>query len=772
MARLPARTATAALPGSVTVSRLQARVWGVVQGVGFRPFVYRLASELGLLGWVRNDGDGVVVEVEGTHDRLIAFLDRIVREKPVPSLIYALDHRFLKPIGFKEFKIVHSESAGPPRVWVLPDLALCAACRNELLDSSDRRFHYPFTNCTHCGPRFTIIEALPYDRPSTTMKGFVMCSECGREYEDPLDRRFHAQPNACPVCGPRVTFSSGTDRVDGDEAIDRAVSSLKSGQTLALKGIGGYHLLVDAGDEEAVDRLRVRKRRRRKALAVMFPDVETLRQHVQIPPFAETLLTSSQAPILLLPRLPDAPPTIAEGVAPGSPYLGVFLPYTPLHAILLHELGRPLVATSGNLSEEPIVHEDDEAVPRLGHLCDAFLVHDRPIARHADDSVVHFLTQPEVKPQILRRARGYAPLPVLAGRTLPPILAVGGHQNVTFALSRGEEVILSQHLGDMESLATRTAYKRAIEDFVRLYEVRPQAVAHDLHPDYYTTHVAEDFGLPLVPVQHHHAHLAACLLENQVDGKALGIIWDGTGYGTDGTVWGGEFLLGDANGYQRVGSLFPFRLPGGERAVKEPWRVALSLLAESYGEELPPGLPLTERMDPSTLNTVWSLARKGSMSPVTSSMGRLFDGVSALLGLTTVNTHDAEAAQQLEYAAWRHGAPARPLPYALVEKEMLTLDWRETVRAVVEGVLAGTDVNALAAAFHATLVHAAVEIAMRIGQPQVALAGGVFCNRRLTESLLMRFAESGHHAFVHSQLPPTDGSLSAGQLWVAAHQLG
>jgi hydrogenase maturation protein HypF len=757
---------------TVDQERLQVRVLGIVQGVGFRPFVYRLAMELHLSGWIRNDGEGVTIEVEGPHPALLTFLERLRRNKPQPAFIYALDRRFLSPLGYDSFEIRESDLEGPPLVWILPDLATCGECRREVLDPRNRRFRYSFTNCTHCGPRFTIIEGLPYDRPRTTMKTFQMCERCGEEYHDPGDRRFHAQPNACPHCGPELQFrSDGEIMAEGKEALRLAVDRVRNGKILALKGLGGYQLIVDARNEKAAAELRRRKRRPYKAFAVMYPNLESLQRHVEIPSFAEPYLSSSQAPILLLQRTSEGWREIAPSVAPRSPYLGVFLPYTPLHILFLSDLGFPVIATSGNISDEPIQYQDEEALEKLAPLCDGFLIHNRPIRHHADDSVLQIVTRPQSKLQMLRRARGYTPLPILAPRSLPPILALGGHLNVTFALSRGREIILSQHLGDMESYESRSVYRKTLEDFLRLYEIKPQAVVHDLHPDYFTTRMASEFHLPAIAVQHHHAHMAACMLENQIDGPVLGLTWDGTGSGPDQTIWGGEILLGDPRNYQRIGSLYPFRLPGGEKSIKETWRIALSLLWESYGDGLPRDLPLFQEVPEKPLELILQMIRKGISSPMTTSMGRLFDGISALLGISYESTHQAESAQRLEYAAWGYGTQAAPLSFPVKEQDILRLDWRELVRALVERYRKGEPQENLAAAFHLAIVEAALKVARRIQNPGVVMAGGVFCNRYLTEALLLRLQDEGYHGYIHSQLPPTDGSLAVGQLWVAAHQL-
>ncbi|HSR51385.1 MAG TPA: carbamoyltransferase HypF [Acidobacteriota bacterium] len=837
--------------------RMQVSIVGVVQGVGFRPFVFRLAEELKLGGWVRNDESGVTIEVRGTAERLAEFLARLQKDKPPPAILYTVDHRFLPPgqgsgpeppgNGSKTeraaFEIRQSTHSGKPKVWVLPDLAICADCRRELLDCDDRRHGYPFINCTHCGPRFTIIKGLPYDRPKTSMRRFEMCEACLREYEDPQDRRFHAQPNACPECGPQVELLDVEGQVLArkSEALEAAVQAVVRGRILALKGLGGFHLVADAGNESAVAELRRRKGRPYKPFALMYPSLEAVQAHVEVPSWAETLLQSSQSPILLLrrrlashPDCTDSPaPTsgdpsspgkeegqgtealrgpvldavrapntaggpgppgrerldaIAPSVAPDSPDLGVFLPYTPLHVLLLERLARPVVATSGNLSDEPIEHRNEEAVQRLGKLCDLLLVHDRPIVRPADDSVLHVLTRPRLKPQMLRRSRGYAPLPLLASRDLPPILALGGHLNSAFALSRGREIIVSQYLGDLDAWESRQLFQRTVDDFLSLYDIRPQAVVHDLHPDYFTTQLARqlaiEWDVPTAGVQHHHAHLAACLAENEVEGPTLGLTWDGTGYGTDHTIWGGEFLLGDARSFKRVATLHPFRLAGGEKAVKQPWRVALSLLQETYGDDLPLDLPFLSSIPKDFQQGVLQILTCRINSPVTTSMGRLFDGVSALLDISLENTHQAQSAQRLESAAWRaSGAhtgldadtnrpfdsvpePFSPFPSApILEGAPLRLDWRPWIRHVVTSLKSGIPTDTLAADFHRALLRDSLALCLRFDTPHIALSGGVFCNRFLTEGFLASLEAHSRTPLIHTQFPPTDGNLAIGQLW-------
>ncbi len=645
------------------VQRLRVEIHGAVQGVGFRPFVYRLATELGLAGWVINDTTGVVAEVEGAEPELGRFLERISADKPPRAIIQSLQSAWLSPTGYDRFEIRHSDGLGAKTVLVLPDVATCSDCLAELLDPNDRRHRYPFTNCTNCGPRFSIIEALPYDRPNTTMRRFTMCPACQAEYDSPLDRRFHAQPNACPVCGPRLTLyrsgNTGAWECDGEEALQRAADCIRAGQIVAVKGMGGFHLMVDARNGEAINRLRERKPRHEKPFAVMVRDLDQARLLCEVWPEAEALLTSPEAPIIILRRHSRAANTrypISEAVAPGNPNLGVMLPYTPLHHLLLRELGFPVVATSGNLTDEPICTDEQEAMQRLGGIADAFLVHDRPIARHVDDSVAWIVRG---EPRLMRRARGYAPLPVLLKEEIPTILAVGPHLKNTVALSVGRQVFISQHIGDLETPEAMAAFERVIADFLRLYEATPVAIAHDLHPEYLSTHYAlersnvQRFNARTVGVQHHHAHLAACLAENGVDGPALGVTWDGTGYGADGAIWGGEFLLGDASGFARVAHLRPFRLPGGDAAIHEPRRAALALLWEIYGDaalEMDDLAPVQAFSSTERRLLAQMLARNVN-APVTTSVGRLFDGIAALIGLQQKVNFEGQAAMALEFAA-------------------------------------------------------------------------------------------------------------------------
>ena len=760
--------------------RLRLEISGAVQGVGFRPFVYRLAREADLAGWVLNDSRGVILEVEGERSALEVFADRVRDEHPPHAVLHRVEATWMPAEGLGDFEIRSSDGGGEKSVAMLPDIATCEACLREVLDPGDRRYDYPFTNCTDCGPRFTIIESLPYDRPLTTMRGFVMCEACRREYEDPADRRFHAQPNACPECGPSLELldADGRPLATGGEALRRAASSIHDGRILAVKGLGGFHLMVDAADESAVERLRRRKGRYEKPLALMVLDLDRARRLVVVSETAAALVGSPRAPIVLLPARDDA--AVAKEVAPGNPCLGVMLAYTPLHHLLMTEVGAPVVATSGNLSDEPIAIDNGEAIARLGGIADLFLMHDRPIARHLDDSVFHLI---EDTPQPLRRARGWAPLPVAVPPTRPSILALGAHLKNTVALSIGDGIFLSQHIGDMETPQAIAAFERVVDDFLDLYEARPAAIARDLHPDYYSSRwvdsqesVTRGLGdLPVVTVQHHHAHLAACLADNQSAGPALGVTWDGTGYGTDGTIWGGELLLGDASGFRRVGALRPFRLPGADAAVKEPRRVALALLWEILG---PKALERTDiaavrSLDETGLAPLARMLETGFGSPPTSSAGRLFDGVAALIGLRHRVAFEGQAAMELEFIADPGERGAYPLPLRAGRSDGIEheLDWRPLVEAVLEDTRRGTAVSIMAGRFHRALVEALVDVAKAIGEERVALTGGCFQNRLLSEWAAERLRGAGFDVLVHRRVPANDGGISFGQVMVAAAQI-
>lgn len=745
--------------------RLRLVIRGAVQGVGFRPFVYRLATELGLTGWVLNSAQGVFVEAEGSLESVQQLLRRVQAEKPPRAFIQSMEHSLLDPVGYTAFEIRHSEEGGEKSVLILPDIATCADCLRELFDPADRRYLYPFINCTHCGPRYSIIEALPYDRPNTTMRVFPMCPTCREEYENPLDRRFHAQPIACPQCGPHLELwnERGHPLATGHAALLEAAEAIRAGRVVALKGLGGFQLVVDARQEGAVRRLRERKRREEKPFALMYPSLEMVRAHCEVSEAEERVLCSPEAPIVLLRRSEQE--AVAPSVAPRNPYLGVMLPYTPLHHLLMRELGFPIVATSGNLSDEPICTDEHEALERLAGIADLFLVHNRPIARHVDDSVVRVLLGREL---VLRRARGYAPLPVLVKELLPPLLAVGAHLKNTVALSVGRQVFLSQHIGDLETAQALEAFRRVVADVRGLWEHQPQAVACDMHPDYLSTQMAHRLGLPVREVQHHLAHTLACMAENELEPPVLGVSWDGTGYGTDGTVWGGEFLLVREEGWERFAHLRPFRLPGGDRAIKEPRRAALGVLYELLGEE---AFALLETaFTPEECRVLASALRQGVQAPLTTSAGRLFDAVAALVGLRQRVNFEGQAAMELEFLT--HGVDSdERYPFAFAgEAPPYLLDWAPLLQAVLEDLRCQTPAAQIAVRFHNTLAEMIVEVAQRAEVERVALSGGCFQNAYLTVRTVRRLAEAGFRPYWHQRVPPNDGGIALGQILAAAWQ--
>jgi hydrogenase maturation protein HypF len=746
-------------------------VRGVVQGVGFRPFVPTAATARGLAGWVRNRADGVRIEVQGPVPVVEDFVRALEREAPPAARLTRVDVEELPPRSEAAFQILESDSGAPPRPSVPADLATCPKCLEEVASPAERRFRYPFTNCTHCGPRWSLIQSLPYDRPRTSMERFALCADCEAEYRDPRDRRFHAQPIACPACGPslRLLSPEGTRLCEAEAALRAAVEAVRSGRVLALQGLGGFHLLVDATNPEAVARQRQRKRRPDKPFAVMFPSLEALRATCVTTPEEEATLTSPSAPILLVRR--RAPGTagapVAEAVAPGNPWLGALLPYTPLHRLLLELAGRPLVCTSGNLSDEPLCIDPAEAVERLRGIADLLLVHDRPIVRPVDDSVARM--GPDGL-QVLRRARGYAPLPLALSSSTPCLLGLGGQLKGTIALTAGSEVVVSQHLGDLGSVQGMQLLERTVEDLTRLLEARPKAVACDLHPDYASSRLGErlatSWGVPLLRVQHHHAHIAACMAEHGLSGPVLGLAWDGAGLGADGTLWGGEALRVEGSRFRRVAHLRPFRLPGGERALREPRRAALGLL---HAMEGPGGAAhLREALAPREAEVLVAMLGRGLQSPVTTSMGRLFDAVAALSGVRVEAGFEGQAAMALEFAAGAGEASEDAYPLPLQEGEPAVADWEPLVRALLADRARGVPAALVAARFHTALAGLAESIALRVGLPRVVLSGGCFQNLRLLREAQARLRSRGFEVWSPRQYPPNDGGLSLGQVAVAA----
>jgi hydrogenase maturation protein HypF len=753
--------------GLAATRRLRVVVHGAVQGVGFRPFVYRLATELRLPGWVINSAQGVFIEVEGEDRVLREFLLRLEGEKPAISFIQSLESWFLDPAGFERFEIRES-SGGEKTALILPDLATCPDCLREVNDPADRRYRYPFTNCTNCGPRFTIIESLPYDRPRTTMRKFTLCAECEREYHDPADRRFHAQPNACPACGPHLELwdRKGALISSRHEALRDAAEAVREAQIVAVKGLGGFHLICDARDEDAVRELRRRKRREEKPFALMYPSFERVLEDCECTEIERRLLRSPESSIVLLRRRGDAG-RLSGSVAPGNPWIGAMLPYTPLHHLLMQELGFPVIATSGNLSEEPICTDEQEALERLRGIADLFLVHGRPILRHVDDSIVREMAGREL---VLRRARGFAPLPVQIEDEAPAIVAVGPHQKNTIAASVGTQVFISQHIGDLETAESLRAFERVNTAFRELYELRPEAVACDMHPDYLSTQYAARQPETRVPVQHHYAHALACMAENRIRPPLLAVTWDGSGFGPDGTVWGGEFLRVTGGGYERVAHLRTFPLPGGEKAVKQPRRVALALLHEIFGDEaFALDLPPVRAFTCEELRVLRAMLKQRINSPLTSSAGRLFDAVAALAGLRQICGFEGQAAMELEFAAdASRRSVCEPYPFSLQGENPIVIDWEPMLREIVA---AGEDLGVTALRFHVTLAAMAAAVARRIGEPKIVLSGGCFQNRLLTELVIRHIQEAGLQPYWHQRVPPNDGGIALGQIAGAARQL-
>ncbi len=748
--------------------RVRVRVEGVVQGVGFRPHVYRLARELGLAGWVLNDERGVVVEVEGDGAAVTRFLERLAADAPPLAAVERLEAEDRAPTGAPGFRIVESARQGDPAALVSADTATCDDCLRELFDPADRRHRHPFISCTNCGPRFTIVRGVPYDRPRTTMAGFAMCGDCRREYEDAADRRFHAQPIACHACGPVVRLADRSEATLAvrDDALAAAAAALRAGRIVAVKGLGGFHLACRADDESAVAALRARKHREEKPFALMAADLRAARALVELGPEEEALLLGRERPIVLAPRRAGAP--VAAAVAPASRELGVMLPYSPVHHLLLADAATTLVMTSGNVSDEPIAYEDDDALARLAGIADIFLLHDRPIHMRTDDSVVRAVRG---RPLMLRRSRGHVPrsleLPLAAPR---PLLACGAELKSTFCLARGRRAWVGHHIGDLATWETLRSFREGIAHFERLFAVAPEVVAHDLHPDYLSTAYAlERDELRPVGVQHHHAHLAACLAEHGEQGPAVGVIYDGTGYGLDGTVWGGELLAGDLCDFERAGHLWPVPMPGGEQAIREPWRMARAWLLAAGAT----ARALAARVGPERWDAVGELARRGVASPETSSIGRLFDAVGALCGGPLRVTYEGQAAVELEALAAPEAAAGGVYPLPVGGDHVL--DARETVRAVAADLGAGTAPAVVAARFHAAVADASARACLRVAAERrtgtAVLSGGVFQNRLLLARTGAALEEAGLRVLVSRRLPPNDGGIAFGQAAVAAARL-
>ena len=761
-------------PGSPLRSRI--RVVGVVQGVGFRPFVHRLACELGLAGHVGNDTEGVFMEVEGPAAAVECFTLRLVAEAPPLAKIFAVD-AMQRPLAHdRGFRIVESPAAGAARTFVSPDIAVCDDCLTEMSDPANRRARYPFINCTNCGPRFTITVRLPYDRPNTTMGGFAMCDACAAEYNDPSDRRFHAQPVACEECGPSLCFEGEGRVVEGTDAVLAAAQdALARGAVVAIKGLGGYHLACDAGSDAAVERLRLRKHRRDKPLAVMVPDLAQAQLVAEVGPEEARLLTSPQRPIVLLQKHSGS--LLSSAIAPGNPRIGVLLPYTPLHHLLFRPVAgataapsRTLVMTSGNLTDEPICFDDEDARRRLAPIADCWLSHDRPIHVPCDDSVVQVESGVEVP---IRRSRGYAPLPVRLPFPAVPTLAVGGELKNAFCLASGRDAFMSQHIGDMGSLETRLAFERSTRQFEDFYRIDPVQVAADAHPDYTTRRWADDAsGRPVRLVHHHHAHVAAVMVEHAIPAgeRVIGIAFDGTGYGLDGTIWGGEVLVAGYDTFTRPLHLRQVPLPGGDAAVRKPYRTALAHLW-SAGIEWDHDIPAVGAAPQDERAVLRRQLERGVSCVPTSSMGRLFDAVSSLLGIRHEATYEAQAAVELEWCAAAYLGEARSYRFSLSEGEF---DAAPVLDGIVRDLRSGLAVGAMAAGFHAAVAQLIADAAQRqrdeTGIDRVALTGGVFQNMLLVDHARRALAAYGFRVLTHRVVPPNDGGLALGQAAIAGYR--
>ncbi|MFC2007394.1 carbamoyltransferase HypF [Chloroflexota bacterium] len=754
------------------ISRLKISIWGLVQGVGFRPFIYQLAIKNNLKGWVCNTSADVKIEVEGEKTSLEQFLAELETMAPPPAHIEEISVTSEPPVGYKCFEIQESIPEEGKYQLVSPDIATCPDCLEEILSPGDRRYRYSFTSCTNCGPRFTIIEDIPYDRPRTTMRNFKMCPQCQEEYDDPLNRRFHAQPNACPRCGPclQLVDSTGTPLSESDP-LTAAGKLLKGGKIIAIKGLGGFLLACDAGNEKAVSLLRERKKRPSKPLAVMMATLKEVRQHCRISSIEEELLTSPQCPIVLLRRKAES--SISLLVAPQVDYLGVMLTYTPLHHVLLTETGLPLVMTSGNLSEEPIARDNDEAVRRLKGIADYFLLHNRDIYSRYDDSVVMVEMD---KQQLVRRARGYAPYPIHLPFKAKQILACGAELNNTFCLTRDEHAFLSQHIGDMENLETMEHFETTIELYKRLFRVQPEIIAYDMHPEYLSTKYAKAMDndatdITFVPVQHHHAHLVSCLVDNGLREPVIGVALDGTGFGTDGCIWGGEFMVVSYQGFERLGHLQYVPLPGGAAAIRKPYRMAISYLLSLVGEDvINRGLSFLSRIDSLELDIIRKQIERKINLPLTSSCGRLFDAVSALTGVRDRIDYEAQAAIELEMVAGE--SETGSYPFSIIEQDGINIVLLgELFSAIVIDLGKKVSPAGISMKFHRTMAQMITQmcqrLARRTGINKVALSGGVFQNRLLLRLTVAALEGAGFGVLTHGKVPTNDGGISLGQAVIA-----
>jgi hydrogenase maturation protein HypF len=758
---------------TLTRDSVQINVRGVVQGVGFRPFIYQLATQYSLKGWVCNTSENVKIEVEGETKAVEQFLVDLIEKAPPRAIIEDITITHCLPRNYSDFEIRQSIAEEGKYQLISPDIATCQDCLREILSPDDRRYRYPFTNCTNCGPRFTIIEDIPYDRPRTTMRHFKMCPECQQEYDNPLNRRFHAQPNACPNCGPTLELLDANGHsITVDDAINTASQLLREGKIIAIKGLGGFLITCDATSELVVNLLRQRKNRLFKPFAVMFSSIEEVKKHCSLTIEEEKLLTSPFSPIGLVEWKNTS--TISPAVAPNLIYLGVMLPYTPLHHLLLRETGIPLVMTSGNISEEPIAKDNDEALRRLSGISDYFLVHNRDIYACYDDSVT---IVERGTPQLIRRARGYAPYPIHLKFRSQQIIGCGAELKNTFCLARDEYAFLSQHIGDMENLETMDHFENTIALYKKLFRIEPEVIAHDMHPDYlatrYAHEIADTSGKRLVSVQHHHAHIVSCMVDNRLENPVIGVAFDGTGYGSDGNIWGGEFMVADYRGFRRVGQLENLPLPGGAMAIKKPYRTTIGYLLSLFGEDiLNQKLPFFKWVDSNEVGIIKKQIENGINSPLTSSCGRLFDAISALIGVRSEVEYEAQAAIELEMLAYDEKNETALYPFSIVEQNGLSvIKLQELFSALISDLQNGTAQARIAIRFHNTIARMILMLCQVISKKSnitdVVLSGGVFQNRLVLRKAITLLESDGFKVYTHRQVPCNDGGISLGQVVIA-----
>ncbi|MEA2083315.1 MAG: carbamoyltransferase HypF [Thermodesulfobacteriota bacterium] len=752
--------------------RLKATVHGVVQGVGFRPFIYNLAREKELCGYVSNTSAGVDIEVEGEPEQIDRFFKEIEAAALPLARIRSIQKTPLNPFNYQNFAIRKSISLSHGASLIPPDICVCEDCLREMLDPGDRRYGYPFINCTNCGPRYTIISDMPYDRRHTCMKDFMMCGDCLKEYNDPSGRRFHAQPNACPACGPRISLCDGEFKpVETRDPISKSGQLLKEGHILAIKGLGGFHLSVDAENNEAVIKLRSRKHREEKPLALMSYDLTQIRKYAHVGPAEEALLTSSERPIVILKK--KEPNSISPEISPRNKNFGVMLPYTPVHYLLLNTGLPALVMTSGNPAGEPIAIGNDEAFERLGHVADYFLIHDRDIYVRSDDSIAQKISG---RTRLIRRSRGYVPEPISLKKKFPQILACGAESKNTVCLTKGKYAFVSRHIGDLRSLESCRFFQMTIQHLKKIFDIAPVTIAYDLHPDYLSTlYALEQTDMKKIGVQHHHAHIVSCMTEHGIDGPVIGLAFDGAGYGTDGRIWGGEALLAHAGHFTRTAHLEYVHMPGGAAAVKEPWRMAVSYLRHTFGDGLwDLDLPLFRNMGEKKIEIILKMMEKGINCPETSSLGRLFDGIAAILGIRYQAAYEGQAAVELEMAIKEAGEDSYPYEWQK-EKQSHLISLAPIIRGVVNDIRQGKRISSISHRFHLTLIRLFADLCTQLGQEtgvdRVVLSGGVFQNKTLLTGLEEALKKKGFCVFSHARVPANDGGISLGQAAISAEMM-